>query len=487
MPHYDRGIIIKNKMLDFLKSKFIFFCGIGGIGMSGIAEILHNLGYKVTGSDSNKNANVERLQELGIDVFIGQSEANIENSAVIVRSSAIKDDNIEIVGARKRNIPVIFRADMLKEIMFLKKSITVAGTHGKTTTTSMIAHFLEIAKMNPTVINGGILNYCNSNAYLGSGDWLVAEADESDGSFSKLPANIAIVTNIDPEHMEFYGSLANLHLAFKNFIEKVPFYGFAVLCYDHPVVKILGKEVTDRKIISYGIEQKSVCVRGVNLRLQGGGVIFDVEINLNAHKRIIQDVFLPMYGKHNILNSLAAISVACGFGFSDDIIKESLQSFMGVKRRLTNLGEVNGVTVIDDYGHHPTEITASLNAVRQMVENRGKGRVIAVVQPHRYSRVYDLFNEFVHCFLGADLAFIADIYEAGEKAINGISKNDLVARAQEKGNDNIYDIENLDNLAKELQNYLQDGDIVICLGAGDITKYAAKLFEQLKGSDAAIK
>ncbi len=458
----------------------IYFCGIGGIGMSGIAEILHNLNYKVEGSDLSNNNNVARLRKLGIKVFLDQKEKNIKNIQVVVRSSAIKDTNLEIIAARKNNIPVILRADMLKEIMHLKKSITVAGTHGKTTTTSMIAHLLEEASYDPTVINGGILNYCNTNAYLGKGDWLVAEADESDGSFNKLPATVAVVTNIDPEHMEYYGNFTNLRNAFKTFVENIPFYGFAVMCNDHLVVKNLIKEITDRKIISYGFDEGSNIVAH-NVRIWGRGYIFDVKINLdNKIEKTIQDIKLPIFGKHNISNSLAMITIACEFGIEKKIIKKAIENFMGVKRRLTVRGKVNKITIIDDYAHHPTEIKASLQAVQDMKKNAKKGNIIAVVQPHRYSRVYDLFNDFATSFELADKVFICDIFAAGEKKIAGIDNKSMIKAIKEKGKKDAFVIKDLENLATELKEHLTENDIIICMGAGDITKYANSLPKKLK-------
>lgn len=479
--------LIKNKIFMVISAKqfspealgIIHFSGIGGIGMSGIAEILHNLGCRVQGSDMSDNANVDRLEKLGIKVHIGQKEENISGISVVVRSTAIRDNNPEIVAARKANIPVIARAEMLKEIMCLKKCITIAGTHGKTTTTSMVAHLLESAELHPTVVNGGILNSCNTNAYLGSGEWLVAEADESDGSFNKLPADIAIVTNIDPEHMEFYGSFANLRKAFKDFIEKIPFYGFAVLCYDHQVVRGLISDITDRRVISYGFSDKAdvVCK---NLILSEEGFQFDVIVNIPKKEQVIEGLKLPMYGKHNVSNALSAITVCVEMGVSADIIKKSLGKFLGVKRRLTVTGMVDNITIIDDYGHHPTEIEASLKAVKEIQNIKQEGRLIAVIQPHRYSRVFDLFNDFVHCVKDADLVFISDIYAAGEQPISGINKESLIKAIKKSGQEEVYPLLNLDNVANELKMHVKHNDTVICLGAGDITKYSHSLPEKLK-------
>ena len=472
-------MVISAKQFSTQDFGIIHFSGIGGIGMSGIAEILHNLGCKVQGSDLSNNANVERLKKLGVEIHIGQEERNVSGTSVVVRSSAIKDDNPEIVAARKSNIPVIARAEMLKEIMCLKKCITIAGTHGKTTTTSMVAHLLESGNLGPTVVNGGILNSCNTNAYLGSGEWLVAEADESDGSFNKLPADIAVVTNIDPEHMEFYGSFSNLRNAFKDFIEKIPFYGFAVLCYDHPVVRGLIGEITDRKVISYGFSDKAD-IFCHNLVLTEEGFKFDVKINLPGKQREIKDICLPMYGEHNVLNALAAITISIEMGIDPETIKKSLKEFLGVKRRLTITGVVNNITVIDDYGHHPTEIEASLKAVKEMQKIRNRGNLIAVMQPHRYSRLFDLFNDFVHCVKYADTVFISDIYAAGEIPISGINKESLIKAIKESGQEQVYPLINLDNMATELKNHIKQDDTIICLGAGDITKYSNSLPDKLK-------
>ena len=456
----------------------IYFSGIGGIGMSGIAEILHNLGCNITGSDLSHNNNIARLEKLGIKIYLKQNATNIKKAAVVVRSSAVKDDNPEIIAARMAKIPVIARADMLKEIMRMKKCITIAGTHGKTTTTSLIAHLLESSDLCPTVINGGILNSCGTNAYLGSGDWLVAEADESDGSFNKLPADIAVVTNIDAEHMEFYGNFANLRQAFKDFIEKIPFYGIAILCYDHPIVKSLIDEIIDRRITSYGFAPEAD-ISCQNLKLTSDGFVFDAVINNIGEHRIIEKLHLPMYGKHNVLNSLAAIAVALEMGLSDKMIRDNLKNFLGVKRRLTVVGQVNNITIIDDYGHHPAEISASLTAVKEMQEITNKGKLIAVIQPHRYSRLFDLFNDFIHCTKNADTVFISDVFAAGEQEISGINAQSLIAAIKKSGKKEIYHLQNLENMATEIKNHINKNDIVICLGAGDITKYTHLLPEKL--------
>ncbi|MBL6621446.1 MAG: UDP-N-acetylmuramate--L-alanine ligase [Rickettsiales bacterium] len=457
----------------------IHFCGIGGIGMSGIAEILANMGCDVQGSDISENNNIARLKSLNVKIFIGQAEENIMGASVVIRSSAIRDDNIEVVEARKNNIPVIARADMLKEIMRLKNSVTIAGTHGKTTTTSMIAELFESAGLEPTVINGGILNSCNTNAYLGSGDWIVAEADESDGSFNKLPAEVAVVTNIDPEHIEFYGNFENLRKAFLNFVEKVPFYGFAVLCNDHMIVKNIISEIKDRRIISYGFADDSM-VRGVNLRPHNEGYLFDVAIKLKDVNNYIRDIYLPMYGKHNVQNALAAISVGVGFGVSEKILKLFLENFLGVKRRLTKVETGLDIMIIDDYGHHPTEIRASISAVNDIKKENLDGELIVIVQPHRYSRVYNLFSEFSNAFVDADKVFVTDIYAAGEDEIPGINKESLALEIEKNSDVKVFQISNLNNLDLYLKGHIKKKDILLFLGAGDITRYANELPGKLK-------
>jgi UDP-N-acetylmuramate--alanine ligase len=411
----------------------IHFVGIGGIGMSGIAEILHNLGYRVQGSDVADSTNVRRLQGLGIPVEIGHRADNLGGAQVIVTSSAVKPDNPEVAAARSRLIPVVRRAEMLGELMRLKWAVAVAGTHGKTTTTSLIGALLEAAELDPTVINGGIINAYGTNAHLGAGEWMVVEADESDGTFVKLPATIAVVTNIDPEHLDFYGDFDAVQRAFESFVGNIPFYGFAVLCIDHPVVQGLISRLAERRIITYGLSPQAD-VRAVNVQSGPAGARYDVVIANRIHEasRTITDIRLPMYGQHNVLNSLAAIAVAAELGVKDDIVRRALASFKGVKRRFTKTGEVRGVTVIDDYGHHPVEIAAVLRAARGATQ----GNVIAVVQPHRYSRVANLFEEFCTCFNDADTVLVADIYAAGETPIEGVDRDALVAGLRSRGHRN---------------------------------------------------
>jgi UDP-N-acetylmuramate--alanine ligase len=454
----------------------IHFVGIGGIGMSGIAEVMHNLGYKVQGSDIAQNANVDRLRGLGIRVEIGHRAENLGEARVVVISSAVKPDNPEVAAARKAMLPVVRRAEMLAELMRLKWSVAIGGTHGKTTTTSLIASVLETAKLDPTVINGGIINAYGTNARLGTGEWMVVEADESDGTFNRLPATIAVVTNIDPEHMDFYGDFARLKAAFRAFIESIPFYGFAVLCIDHPEVQSLLPHIQDRKIITYGLSPTAM-VRGLNVVLDGHGVRFDAALSerVVGGERTIKDVRLSMFGQHNVLNALAAVSVAAEMGISDDVIRDGLARFKGVKRRFTKVGEVDGIVVIDDYGHHPVEIAAVLKAARTTT----KGRVIAVVQPHRYTRLQQLFEGFCTCFNDADHVVVADVYPAGETPIAGVSRDALINGLHAHGHPQVTALLSPKHLAAVIDDIAKPGDIVVCLGAGNITAWANALPQEL--------
>ena len=455
----------------------IHFVGIGGIGMSGIAEVLHNLGYSVQGSDMSDNANVKRLRDMGINVAIGHNEANVGHAQVIVISSAVKDDNPEVMMARNKLIPVVRRAEMLGELMRLKWSIAVGGTHGKTTTTSLVAAMLEAADMDPTVINGGIINAWGSNAKLGGGDWMVAEADESDGTFLKLPATIAIVTNIDPEHLDHYGDFDSLRAAFDAFVQNIPFYGFAALCIDHVEVQAMIPRVSDRKVVTYGFSPQAD-VRATNIKRQKDGVSMDVTINdrKGAAVRTIDAIDLPMFGDHNIQNALAAIAIASEMGIEDEILRKALANFEGVKRRFTKTGVVDGVTVVDDYGHHPVEISAVLAAARAASE----GQVIAVVQPHRYTRLRDLFEDFCTCFNDADAVLVADVYPAGEKPIEGIDRDALAQGLSERGHRTVMPLVDVDLLPEIINDLTQEGDLVVCLGAGNITQWANELPEKLR-------
>jgi UDP-N-acetylmuramate--alanine ligase len=450
----------------------IHFIGIGGIGMSGIAEILVNLGYSVSGSDLTDNANVKRLRGFGVEIAIGHRAENLGDCQVVVMSSAVKSDNPEIMAARARLLPVVRRAEMLGELMRLKWSIAVAGTHGKTTTTSMIAAMLDAADLDPTVINGGIINAYGTNAHLGAGEWMVVEADESDGTFIKLPATIGVVTNIDPEHLDFYGSFERVQQAFTSFVENIPFYGFAALCIDHPVVQAMIPHVSDRRIVTYGMSPQAD-IRAMNVQIGPQGARFDALINdrFSGAKRVLHTLALPMLGEHNVQNSLAAIAVAQEMGLDDATIRKGLANFKGVKRRFTRTGEARGVTVIDDYGHHPVEIAAVLRAAR----SGSRGQVIAVVQPHRYTRVENLFEDFCTCFNDADAVIVADIYAAGEQPIEGINRTALVEGLRLRGHRNVLELPAPDLLARIVRDIARPGDMVVCLGAGTITNWAQAL------------
>ncbi len=455
----------------------IHFVGIGGIGMSGIAEVMHNLGYKVQGSDIAEGASVERLRARGITVHVGHRAENVEGVAVVVTSTAVRRTNPEVAAALESRIPVVRRAEMLAELMRLKSTVAVAGTHGKTTTTSMIATLLDAGGIDPTVINGGIIEQYGSNARLGDSDWMVVEADESDGSFLRLDGTIAVVTNIDPEHLDHYGDFDGVKRAFVEFIHNVPFYGAAVLCIDHPEVQAVIGQVRDRKVVTYGFSlQADIC--GVNVRAEDGGNAFDVIVRQRGlEDRRIEGVHLPMPGRHNVQNALAAIAVAIEMGCSDEVIRTGFARFGGVRRRFTKVGLVRldggTVTVIDDYAHHPVEIRAVLAAAREAVATGG--RVIAVAQPHRYSRLNDLMDAFQSCFDDADIAYVAPVYPAGEEPIPGVDHAALVAGMKARGHRAAREIAGADALAETLAGELQPGDMVVCLGAGDITRWAAGL------------
>ena len=454
----------------------IHFVGIGGIGMSGIAEVLHNLGYRVQGSDLAESANTKRLTELGIRVAIGHRAENLDAAEVIVVSSAVKPDNPEVVAARAHRLPVVRRAEMLAELMRLKWSIAIAGTHGKTTTTSIIGALLETAGLDPTVINGGIINAYGTNTRLGAGDWMAVEADESDGTFTRLPATVAVVTNIDPEHLDFYGDFATLQQAFETFVGNIPFYGFAVMCIDHPVVQGMVAKLSERRILTYGLSPQAD-IRAVNIRLGGDGSHFDVVVSdrTSREERTIPKLFLPMFGDHNVQNSLTAVAVAEELGLGDEVVRATLRNFRGVRRRFTKTGEWNGVSIIDDYGHHPVEIAAVLKAARAIVG----GRVIAVVQPHRYTRLADLFEGFCTCFNDADTVLVADIYAAGEAPIPGIDREALVAGLGAHGHRDARALAGAEALAPTIRELTRPGDMVVCLGAGSITYWANSLPTEL--------
>lgn len=454
----------------------LHFVGIGGIGMSGIAEVLHNLGYDVSGSDIAESANVKRLRDMGIDVAIGHRVENVTEAAVVVVSSAVAPDNPELVSARQNLIPVVRRAEMLAELMRLKWSVAVGGTHGKTTTTSLVAAILEGADLDPTVINGGIINAYGTNARLGSGEWMVVEADESDGSFMKLPATIAIVTNIDPEHMDHYGSFDALKASFRQFVQNIPFYGFAVLCIDHPEVQALVGKIEDRRLITYGFNPQAE-VRVSNIQPAATGFVFDVIVSPRGEEeRRIENIHLPMFGEHNVQNALSAIAVAAEMNVSDDDIRRALGRFSGVKRRFTKTGTAAGITIIDDYGHHPVEVVAVLKAARA-ASPRG---VIAVVQPHRYTRLRDLFEEFCASFNDADTVIVADVYAAGEEPIEGVNRDSLIQGLRTRGHRSVIALEHPEELAEIVLDVGKEGDLVVCLGAGTITVWANALPEQIQ-------
>ena len=454
----------------------IHFVGIGGIGMSGIAEVLINLGYIVQGSDASDSANVKRLRDKGAKIAVGHSAAALGDAKVVVVSTAIKRDNPELAAARAQRLPVVRRAEMLAELMRLKSCVAIAGTHGKTTTTSLVAALLDVGNFDPTVINGGIINAYGSNARLGAGDWMVVEADESDGTFLKLPTDVAIVTNVDPEHLDHFQTFEAVQSAFQSFVENVPFYGFAVMCSDHPVVQMLVGRIEDRRIVTYG-ENPQADVRLVDLEHAHGRSRFTVAFRDRTGQTVheIADLGLPMPGRHNALNATAAIAVARELGIDDSVIRRGLAAFGGVKRRFTRTGEWNGVTIIDDYGHHPVEIAAVLRAARESTP----ARVIAIMQPHRYTRLASLFEAFCTCFNDADAVIIAPVYPAGEAPIAGADRDSLVQGVRARGHRHVVPLEEPRQLAALIKEMAQPGDYVVCLGAGSITQWAYALPDEL--------
>ena len=457
----------------------LHFVGIGGIGMSGIAEVMVNLGYTVQGSDQSANANVKRLRDKGMKISIGHSAENLTGVRVLVVSSAIKPDNPELIGARAQRLPVVRRAEMLAELMRLKSCVAIAGTHGKTTTTSMVAALLDADGFDPTVINGGIINAYGTNARLGAGDWMVVEADESDGTFLKLPADIAIVTNIDPEHLDHFKTFEAVQDAFRAFVENVPFYGFSVMCTDHPVVQALVGRIEDHRLVTYG-ENPQADVRMTDVSHAGGTSLFTVVFRDRTGNFLheIKNVALPMPGRHNALNATAAIAVAHELGIGDDVIRNALASFGGVRRRFTRTGTWTGVAIIDDYGHHPVEIAAVLRAAREST----KGHVIAVMQPHRYTRLAVLFEQFCACFNDADAVIIAPVYSAGEAPIPGVDRDALVQAIRNHGHRQVVALDGPDKLAGLVAAMAKPGDYVVCLGAGSITQWAYALPGELAGA-----
>jgi UDP-N-acetylmuramate--alanine ligase len=454
----------------------IHFVGIGGIGMSGIAEVLHTLGYSVQGSDLADSANVRRLREAGIAVAVGHDAANLGAAQVVVVSSAVKPDNPEVRAARARLIPVVRRAEMLAELMRLRWSIAVGGTHGKTTTTSLIAAVLEAARLDPTVINGGIVNAYGTNTRLGAGDWMVVEADESDGSFLRLPAVIAVVTNIDPEHLDHWGTAEAMALGYEHFVQNIPFYGFAVLCIDHPGVQQMIPHLADRRIVTYGFSPQAD-VRAERVAADKLGATFEVSVTdrQRGHSRRLAPLRLPMLGHHNVQNALAAVAIGIEMEIDDSTLRSAFAAFRGVKRRFTKTGEAGGITVIDDYGHHPVEIAAVLKAARQA----GARDVLAVVQPHRYSRLASLFEAFCTCMNDAGTVIVADVYAAGEAPIEGVSRDALVEGLRARGHRSVVPLPGPEHLAEMVHAIARPGDFVVCLGAGNITQWAAVLPAQL--------
>lgn len=454
----------------------VHFVGIGGIGMSGIAEVMHNLGYQVQGSDIADSYVIDGLRQRGIKVMIGHSADNLGDAAVVVTSTAVKAGNPERDAALERRIPLVRRAEMLAELMRLKHTVAVAGTHGKTTTTSLIAAMLDHGGIDPTVINGGIINSYGSNARLGASDWMVVEADESDGSFLRLDGTLAVVTNVDPEHLDHYGDFDAIKNAFVEFVENVPFYGAAIMCLDHPEVQAILPKIRDRRIITYGFSAQAD-IRGENVTPYPGGNSFDVVVRArDGALRTIQNIQLPMPGRHNVQNALAAVAVGLEMGMSDAAIAHGFDKFGGVKRRFTKVGEVDGVTIIDDYGHHPVEIRAVLSAAREGAQ----GRVIAVAQPHRFTRLRDHMDDFQQAFNDADIVFISPVYAAGEAPIDGIDAAALVHGIKARGHRAAATVVDAGDLACKLAEVLQDNDIVVCLGAGDITKWASGLADAIK-------
>ncbi|MEY3635109.1 MAG: hypothetical protein RLZZ61_1519 [Pseudomonadota bacterium] len=458
----------------------VHFVGIGGIGMSGIAEVMHNLGYQVQGSDIADSYVIDGLRQRGIKVMIGHSSENLGEAAVVVTSTAVKKGNPERDAALERRIPLVRRAEMLAELMRLKHTVAVAGTHGKTTTTSLIAAMLDHGGIDPTVINGGIINSYGSNARLGASDWMVVEADESDGSFLRLDGTLAVVTNIDPEHLDHYGDFDAIKNAFVEFVENVPFYGAAIMCLDHPEVQAILPKIRDRRIITYGFSAQAD-IRGENVTPHPGGNSFDVVVRArDGSLRTIKNIQLPMPGRHNVQNALAAVAVGLEMGMSDADVAHGFDKFGGVKRRFTKVGEVDGVTIIDDYGHHPVEIRAVLSAAREGAQ----GRVIAVAQPHRFSRLRDHMDDFQQAFNDADMVFITPVYAAGEGPIDGIDASSLVNGIKARGHRSAATVTNAGDLARKLAEVVQADDMVVCLGAGDITKWAAGLAESIKAARA---
>ena len=455
----------------------VHFIGIGGIGMSGIAEVMKDLGYQVQGSDAADSANVKRLRDLGIPVAIGQRPENLGDAQVVVYSTAVKPDNPEFAAARAAGLPIVRRAEMLAELMRLKRCVAIAGTHGKTTTTTMVAALLDAGGLDPTVVNGGIVNAYGTNARLGGGEWMVVEADESDGTFLKLPATVAIVTNVDPEHLDFYGDFDRVRAAFQSFVENLPFYGFAAMCIDHPEVQAMVARIRDRRVITYGFSPQADA-RAVNVSFSQGASRFDAIFRdrRKGTETTLADLSLPMPGEHNVSNAIAAIVVARELGVGTDAIRTALNGFGGVKRRFTRVGEYKGAAIIDDYGHHPVEIAAVLKAARQAFS----GPIVAIVQPHRYTRLHDLFEQFCTCLNDADTAIVAPVYAAGEAPIEGVNRDTLAEGLRAHGHKHVLTINGAEDLPALVGPLAKAGGAIVCLGAGSITQWAAGLEAALK-------
>jgi UDP-N-acetylmuramate--alanine ligase len=468
----SRPIALDSQMRVPLSVGAIHFIGIGGIGMSGIAEVMKTLGYQVQGSDVAESANVKRLRDLGIAVAIGHRAENLNDAQVVVYSSAVKADNPEFAAARAAGLPIVRRAEMLAELMRLKRCVAIAGTHGKTTTTTMVAALLDAGGLDPTVVNGGIINAYGTNARLGAGDWMVVEADESDGTFLKLPATIAIVTNIDPEHLDFYGDFDHVRAAFQSFVENLPFYGFGVMCADHPEVQSIIARIRDRRVITYGFSPQADA-RAVNVSFSQGSSHFDAIFRdrRKGTETTLTGLTLPMPGEHNISNAIAAIAVARELGVGTDAIRNAMNRFDGVKRRFTRVGEWNGAAIIDDYGHHPVEIAAVLKAARQAYS----GPIVGIIQPHRYTRLRDLFDQFCTCLNSADTAIVAPVYAAGEAPIEGINRDALAEGLRAHGHKHVLTIDGPDDLPALIAPLTKSGGAIVCLGAGSITQWAAGL------------
>ena len=463
----------------------IHFVGIGGIGMSGIAEIMNNLGYSVQGSDLAVNNNTRRLEAHGIKVFEGHDASNLKNVSYVVISTAVKNDNPEVVAARKLMIPVIRRAEMLAELMRLKCSVAISGSHGKTTTTSLVACLFEAAGLDPTVINGGVINNKSINAYLGRGDYLVVEADESDATFIKIPSTIGVITNIDPEHMDYYKDFDTLKAAFKSFIRNLPFYGFGVACIDHPVVRELVDNITERRVITYGIESEDAQIVAYNITSDTYSSTFDIRIKQQntSGDTIIEHITIPTPGKHNVLNALSAIAIGIELDFGLKVIKNGFKNFQGVKRRFTLVGKYNGAEIIDDYAHHPVEIEATLSTVKDVVSKR-KGRVISIFQPHRYTRLENLFSDFASCFAKSDKVYILDVFSAGDSPIDGINSKTLVEAINKNSVDAEY-LANHEDITSIVATEAGEGDVILMMGAGSITTWANQLPEKLEKIDTS--